>query len=364
MSIITVNSNKLVLVFRSNEFVKVLKTGRTMINFFDDLELIERGKAFTSRYNLDLLLKYVDIRAELDVFDVQDNEFAILYKDGKFESVLGVGRHAYVKGIYTFTIQRANLNQLELGTEIDRNLIEKGFLNGYLRSVKVEIFEKAILYLDGKQDRILDAGTYYFYKNAITVHVAKTDMRRQNMEVNGQEILTRDKAQIRINFVVQYQVIDIVKALEENKDFDKQLYALLQLALREYVGQMSLDELMDNKESITAKVLETVSAQVENLGLTLFNAGVKDIILNGEMRDIMNQVLVAEKRAQANIIMRREETASMRSLLNTAKLMEENATLYKLKEMEYVEKIAEKINNINLSGNGQLIEQLKQIFVK
>jgi hypothetical protein len=78
----------------------------------------------------------------------------------------------------------------------------------------------------------------------------------------------------------------------------------------------------------------------------------------------MNQVLIAEKRAQANLITRREETASARSLLNTAKLMEENAMLYKLKEMEYVEKIAEKINNISLSGSGQIVDQLKQIFVK
>jgi hypothetical protein len=78
---------------------------------------------------------------------------------------------------------------------------------------------------------------------------------------------------------------------------------------------------------------------------------------------IMSQVLVAEKRAQANIITRREETASTRSLLNTAKLMEDNNMLYKLKEMEYVEKIADKIGEISVSGNGTLIEQLKQIFV-
>jgi regulator of protease activity HflC (stomatin/prohibitin superfamily) len=84
--------------------------------------------------------------------------------------------------------------------------------------------------------------------------------------------------------------------------------------------------------------------------------------LPGEMREIMNQVLVAEKKAQANIIMRREETASTRSLLNTAKLMEENEMLFKLKEMEYVEKIAEKINNISVSGGGHLLEQMKAIF--
>ncbi|GLB54193.1 hypothetical protein NBRC110019_32340 [Neptunitalea chrysea] len=80
------------------------------------------------------------------------------------------------------------------------------------------------------------------------------------------------------------------------------------------------------------------------------------------MKDIMNQVLIAQKQAQANVITRREETASTRSLLNTAKLMEENGMLYKLKEMEFVEKIAEKIGEITVSGNGNIAKQLMDVF--
>jgi len=99
------------------------------------------------------------------------------------------------------------------------------------------------------------------------------------------------------------------------------------------------------------------------LGIEVSGFGIRDIILPGDVKEIMNQVLIAEKKAQANMIMRREETASTRSLMNTAKLMEDNVMLWKLKEMEYVEKIADKISNISVSGNGVLIEQLKQIFV-
>lgn len=86
------------------------------------------------------------------------------------------------------------------------------------------------------------------------------------------------------------------------------------------------------------------------------------MILTGEMKEIMNQVLIAEKKAQANTIMRREETASTRSLLNTAKLMEENEVLWKLKEMEYMEKIADKIGDITVSGNNNIVSQLKEIL--
>ena len=96
----------------------------------------------------------------------------------------------------------------------------------------------------------------------------------------------------------------------------------------------------------------------------MIDLGLKDVILPGEIRDIMNQVLIAEKKAQANSIMRREETASTRSLLNTAKLMEENNMLFKLKEMEYIEKIADKINSISVSGSNNIVSELKQIFTK
>src|SRR3569833_1705395 len=135
------------------------------------------------------------------------------------------------------------------------------------------------------------------------------------------------------------------------------------LALREYIGTFTIDELLEKKETIAPFIMQAVAANAAALGVEVAGFGIREIILPGDVKVIMNQVLIAEKKAQANIIMRREETASTRSLLNTAKLMEENAMLWKLKEMEYVEKIADKINNINVYGNGDLIGQLKQIFV-
>ena len=138
----------------------------------------------------------------------------------------------------------------------------------------------------------------------------------------------------------------------------------MQLALRAFVGGMTLDELLNRKDAISQEFLENVTQKISALGLVVSGAGIRDIILPGDMKEIMNQVLVAEKKAQANSIMRREETASTRSLLNTAKLMEENEMLWKLKEMEYVEKIADKIGEITISGSGNVISQLKEIFVK
>ena len=190
------------------------------------------------------------------------------------------------------------------------------------------------------------------------------DTRQQQMEISGQELLTKDKATLRINFFVRYQVIDIVKALVNNKEFEKQLYIVMQLAIRAFVSSFTLDELLTRKETISKEIVAQVTAKINDLGLAVADAGIRDIILPGDMKEIMNQVLVAEKKAQANSIMRREETAAMRSMLNTAKLMEDNEMLWKLKEMEYVEKIADRIGQITISGSGNIIGQLKEIFVK
>ena len=246
--------------------------------------------------------------------------------------------------------------------DIPLNILQKPGVINYVRVYQVESYEKGLLYSDGKFDKELETGVYYFWKNAIPVTILKADLRQQQMEISGQEILTKDKAALRINFYTQYIVNDVVKALSENKDFEKQLYIIMQLALREFIGTLTLDEILEKKESINQYVIENVKEKAEKLGVEIKDSGVRDIILPGDVKDIMNQVLIAQKKAQANIITRREETASTRSLLNTAKLMEENEMLFKLKEMEYVEKIAEKINSISLSGGNHVVEQLKDIF--
>ncbi len=221
-----------------------------------------------------------------------------------------------------------------------------------------------MLFVNGTFVKELKAGTHYFWNNTITIEVKTVDARQQQVEISGQELLTKDKAGLRINFFVRYQVIDIMKALVDNKDFEKQLYVAMQLALRAFVGGLTLDELLAKKDAIAESILAEVTTKITELGLTISDAGIRDVILPGDMKEIMNQVLVAEKKAQANSIMRREETAATRSLLNTAKLMEENEMLWKLKEMEYVEKIADKIGEITISGSGNVIGQLKEIFVK
>ncbi len=363
MKRVKVNAWKKALVFRNNNYDRLLNEGVYWLLPFTEVLEYNMDKEFKAPINLNILLKDKAFVDATEIVDVKNNEIVLKFENDLFTEVLTAGKYIYWKGLVKYNFMAINLNNIEIDVGIDKSLLSRKELVNYVRTFTVEAFEKAVMYVDGKFEKIVEAGTYYFWKNLTSIVITRADLRTIQMEIAGQEILTKDKAALRINFYLQYNINDIVKAVVNNKEYDKQLYVLMQLALREFVGSLTLDELLDKKENVASYIIDNVTERAEALGVALKGAGIRDVILPGDMKDIMNQVLVAEKKAQANTIMRREETASTRSLLNTAKLMEDNAMLFKLKEMEYVEKIAEKINTISLSGGSQIVDQLKQIFV-
>lgn len=357
-----ITEGKVGLVFRFGNYTRVLKPGLHVLAPFDTVRVYNLALPFTPPVELDILLQDAELAARLTVVEVPDNRIVLMYRNGNFQEVLKPGRYAFFKGLVKYAFMEVDLAQAEIPANVDPDLLMKPALLPYIRAYNVEPYEKGILLVNGEAQRMLDPGVYFFAKNSIVIQVLKADTRQLQLEVNGQEILTKDKAALRVNFTLQYRITDIRKALLENKENEKQLYVLVQLALREFIGTRLLDEVLADKDAVTAYVKESVSAQAEALGIAINAGGIKDIILPGDMKEIMNQVLVAQKKAEANTIMRREETASTRSLLNTAKLMEENTMLFKLKEMEYVEKIAEKVNTLSISGNAKVLDQLKEIF--
>ena len=350
------------IVIKNNQYIGLLNEGVSWIYPFSEVVEFDMAKPFKVSMSLNILLNDPEFANAVTVVEVKDHEIALQYESDLFATLLTPGKHVFWKGLIDYRFVIIDLNAIEIPESIDKALFSRKELAPYIRSFNVETYEKAILYVDGKFTRVVEAGTYYFLKNATPVVISRADMRNIQMEISGQEILTKDKAALRVSFYAQYNITDIVKALVENKEYDKQLYVFMQLALREFIGAWTLDELLEKKEAIAEYMAERTAVKLEALGVKLNACGIRDVILPGEMKDIMNQVLVAEKKAQANTIMRREETASTRSLLNTAKLMEDNPMLFKLKEMEYVEKIAERINSISVSGGSQIGEQLKQLF--
>lgn len=359
---VRINAGFVGLVFRKNDYNRVITEGSYWLRPDEQLSIFDMTKPFSPAIDLNILLKDMQLAKLLTIFEVSDNEVAFQFVNGNFKSVWYPGRYAFWNGLNNYEFKKVDLSKIEITEDIPVNILVKPEVISLIRVYSVESYEKAIQFADGKYVKKLETGVYYYWKNTIPIVLLKADLRQQQIEISGQEILTRDKTNIRINFYARYKVSDIEKALIENKDYEKQLYVLMQLVLREFIGSFSLDEILEKKGSITENVLLIAKTKAQCLGIEISDCGIRDIILPGDIKDIMNQVLIAEKRAQANIITRREETASTRSLLNTAKLMEENAMLFKLKEMEYVEKIADKINNISITGNAQILDQLKNIF--
>ena len=260
-----------------------------------------------------------------------------------------------------YEIKIVSMKEPVIGAEVSKQMLS--LVPGkFYTEISVGEGETGLVYYNNVMQNQLSKGVYHFWNYTHNITCNVLDMKQKELDIVGQEILTRDKIGIRMNVACIYKIRDAVEFAATITDLKGQLYSAVQLAIREIVGNYKLDEILELKEQISKEIYDVLKERETMFCVTFLNAGIKDIILPGEIREIMNSVLVAEKAAQANVISRREEVASTRSLLNTAKLMDENRTLYKLKELEYLEKICEKVGEISVNGNVGIIEQLGKMM--
>lgn len=362
MKKVIVNENERGLLFRNGKYVKLLCPGKYHLFGGSQAEILPLdGMLAPCQCSLDTLLDDPEIAGQVCVAEVADQQLALRFTDGKFSGALGPGKYAFWSVQRQHSFQYVDISTPEVGSDVP-DYIFPLLSSVWYTKVEVAQFQRARLYFNQRLERILEPGTYYFWKNGVKVEVGFVDTRLTQMDITGQEMLTQDKVSLRINFVCHYRITDYVKVITEIDGYEEQLHVAAQLALREYVGRHKLDEILENKEQISEYTVGKLQEKGPSLYLEVTDGGVKDIILPGEIRDIMNTVLVAEKRAQASVITRREEVASTRSLLNTARLMEESQTLYRLKELEYIERICANVGSINLSGSGDLLAQLRELL--
>lgn len=353
------------LLFIKGDYSRVLGSGaHTYWKFLNqDITVMDVTAPFTiQNRNLEIFLQDPELLKLLDVCEVADYQIALHYQDNRFVEVLKPGKYAYWNVLQKHSFTIIDTRQPAIPPDLDRSIINNQKMGGFYQVVEVAAYETGLLFYNSVLQNLLEPGKYYYWISPVNVTVQKVDLRQQQLEIQGQEILTQDKVGLRLNFICQYKITDAVKVTLDIKNYQEQIYILLQLVLREYVGNMTLDELLQKKEAIGTFVLEQIKPQGAHYGVEFVFAGLKDIILPGEIRDIMNTVLIAEKKAQANIITRREETASTRSLLNTARLMEENPTLSRLKELEYLERICEKIGSISVMSGPNIMQSLTALI--
>ena len=303
------------------------------------------------------------------VVELGDHEVGLVYKDRKLASVRPPAtRQLYWRGPVEVTVEVLSIAEDFEVPRAQVALLARARPGELLKSVAAAVYpvevadeHAGLLIVDGELVKTLKPGLYAYWKYNRAIKVEQIDLRLQTMEVSGQEILTKDKVSLRINLSAAYQVRDPVKARERLSDFSGYLYRALQFALRQAVGTRTLDALLGNKGELDRVIYEAVRGNAIDFGIEMDSVGVKDIILPGDMKNILNQVVEAEKAAQANIIKRREETAATRSLLNTARLMDENPILIRLKELEMLEKVTDKIDKLTVFGglDGVLQDMVK-----
>jgi regulator of protease activity HflC (stomatin/prohibitin superfamily) len=358
------------LLFKNGDYVKSLDPGKYSFLSFLNYKVVIldiTNQRFDVNFDLDILMDDDKLLSELDIIDVKDNELVLHYINGKLSNIYETGKYAFWKIHKKNEFKIIDMTEPEVSEDIVLDLFsDNNLYNQVLRDKFTEVYvapyEKAVIFYNNNFVKILDAGRYFYWTKYINVTSENIDMRQNQLDICGQEIMTADKVTLRLNFFCQYKVTDVLKVTLEIKNYVKQVYILIQLILREYIGTIRLDDLLKMKQEIGYYVLSKLKEKESEMGIEFIYAGIKDVILPGEIKDILNTVLLAEKKAQANVITRREEIASTRSLLNTAKLMDENKTLYKLKELEHIEKICEKVGNISLNGGGNVLERLNELF--
>lgn len=350
-------------LFRDGQLTKVLEPG--VYRFVDPLgrvrvELHDLGNAVCANPNADVLMKTAGtlLQNHLEAVSMTEFELGLVYRDDNFAAAVAPGESGvYWKVPYALRIDRIDIRKdltvpdaLTEGVFRVRNGAVARELSAFVYATEVMARHVGLLVVDGEFVKTLSPGFHAFWAAKRHVVVEQMDIRVQAMEVQGQEILTHDKVSLRLNLGAQFQVSDPVKArslLQKPLDW---IYRELQFALRQAVGSRALDKLLEDKERVDREVFGKVADKAAGHGFTLRSVGLRDIILPGEMKDILNQVVQAEKSAQANVIKRREETAATRSLLNTAKLMDDNPTLLRLKELEMLEKVTDKVDRLTVFG--------------
>ncbi|AUI87581.1 stomatin/prohibitin-family membrane protease subunit [Vibrio azureus] len=364
-----VAENQRVLVFRNQVLCDVLTPGKHKIwDLKKECEFIpfDIDQLYFNDRNAERLYQSSSVLKEhISHWKLESDHVGLLYVNDLLQGIVAPNEHLYIwKEAGDIRLDTLPIEQdIAVDPQLMR-LIHRAGINHASRLIRsdqtvatkpiaelnVKKDHQGLLYVDGQFIKRLSPGKHAYWQFNHDIELKTFDCRTQMLEITGQEILSKDRVSLRINLSASLKIRDTELVAKSIEKVDEYIYRALQLALREAVGTKSLDDILLDKLYVNETVKELVVEQLDAIGVTLISVGVKDIILPGEMKAILNQVVEAQKAAEANVIKRREETAATRSLHNTAKVMENNPTLMRLKELEALEKVAERIDSLTVYG--------------
>jgi regulator of protease activity HflC (stomatin/prohibitin superfamily) len=370
---LTVKDGERAFLMRNGRLERALGPGRHRL--FDPLRglSVELHDAVRTEFPADrfatLKAARPDLTAEMfEAVETGEGEVSIVSLDGRPTHVLG----PYQKRVFWKVVTRVDVERIDVASEpkvAPRHLamLERVGARGapYVAETVVENHEAGLLMVEGRLVERLSSGRHAYWTVGRKVAVTRLDLRPQAVEITAQEMLSKDRISLRVTLTALRRIVDPERVVSALADVDGWLYRLIQLAIREAVSSRTLDEVLAAKGALDAELRASVRERIAESGIELLELGVKDVILPGEIRELVNKVVEAERTAKANLIRRQEETAATRSLLNTAKLMEDNPLLLRLKELESIERLVEKVGRIDLhAGEGQGLDALLTKLVR
>ncbi|OAI53328.1 peptidase [Planctomyces sp. SCGC AG-212-M04] len=338
------------LLFRDKEFQGIREAGTYW--FLDPLnkvrmDIVSKRDPWLVHEKLDLIVKSGALEGRAIVVDLKDNERALVWIDNRFSHLLPAGLYAYWTGQKEVRVEIVDARQVRFEHPDLKQIARSPMAARVLDVCTVDRDRVGVLFIDGRYIETLPPGLYAFWKGQSDARIVEVDLRETMVDIGGQDLMTADKVTLRLNAVVTYRVADARKAVSQTDDVRQALYRETQLVLRSVVGARELDSFLTEKDAVAKEVEDAVRRRAGELGLEIASVGVRDVILPGEMKDLMNKVTEAKKAAEANLIARREETAAIRSQANTAKLLQENPVLMRLRELEVLERVAQ-ANKLNI----------------
>jgi regulator of protease activity HflC (stomatin/prohibitin superfamily) len=360
-----IHDSEIGLYFYDGEFRGLLEPGRHwLFNPFGRVrvEVVSQRAPWLAHDQLDMIVKAGVLDGRAVVVDLKDYERALVWIDGRFSHVLPPGLYAYWTGYRDVKVEVVDARSVRF-VHADLPVIVKAQLSErVLDSFVVPAGHVGAWFRDGSFVETLSPGRYAFWKNVAEVKLVPVDARELILDVAGQEIMTADKVTLRLNALVSYRVVDARLAMSVVDDARQALYRETQLVLRALLGARELDQFLADKDGVVEELADGLRRRVPAIGLELITAGIRDVILPGEMKELLNKVTEAKKAAEANLIVRREETAAMRSQANTAKLLADNPTLMRLRELEALEKVAASAKLSVVLGDKGLTERLTNVL--
>jgi regulator of protease activity HflC (stomatin/prohibitin superfamily) len=356
------------LLFRDGDFVRPLAPGVYRIPIWRvrrvKIEVVDTLRTRFDHPLLDVLLADERVRDALVVVDLTDTQRALVWKDGRLLQIVGPGRHAYWRQPAAVAVELFDVTAFRFTHPQLATILQHADATRWLDGLQVDAGEEALLYRDGVLAERLGEGLFVYWRGTGKVRHRAVDLREQVADVAGQEIMTADKVTLRVNLLVTYTVADVLRAVQAAADYQQALYREAQLVLRAAVGTKTLDQLLSDKESVGGEVRDALVSRAEQLGVGVKSVGLRDIVLPGDMKTLLNQVIAAQKEAEANLIKRREETAAARSQANTAKLLAENPQLQRLKELELLKDVLAGTRATFVFGAGDIADQVRGLVAQ